>query len=423
MAENSEALSNLEMDTIGEILNISMGSAATAISTLLDKQVMISTPTVTIKGFSSDDYVELDPAMLIKISYVEGISGSNIMIFKQDDMQIILGLLMGMEDEPSEEFVFDELAISAACEVMNQMMGASATALSDFIGVPINISTPEAMPVNPTESYRNAIGLTDGDTIVSVAFRLTIENVMDSNFASILSVDLAKDIINKVMGEQEKAMETIEPQAHIAPPPPPPAAVAPPPAPPAYTPPAAPAMPPPPAAQPPYAPPAAAATPPPPPYAPPLQDPNAFYGYPPPGAYPPYPAPQYYPQQDVYQQQPAYMRQPQVNVQSPQFPSFQSGTPGSPATGSNMDLLMRVSLDVSVEIGKTKRKIKDILDFGQGTVLELNKQAGAPVDIVVNGCLLARGDVVVIDDNFGVRVTEIVGAKELMESLKEENGL
>ena len=110
-----------------------------------------------------------------------------------------------------------------------------------------------------------------------------------------------------------------------------------------------------------------------------------------------------------------------VNVQTPQFPQFASqGTTAANQNG-NMDLLMGVSLNVSVEIGRTKRKIKDIVDFGQGTVIELNKQAGAPVDIVVNGQLLARGDVVVIDDNFGVRITEIIGVKELMESLKEES--
>ena len=112
-----------------------------------------------------------------------------------------------------------------------------------------------------------------------------------------------------------------------------------------------------------------------------------------------------------------------MHVQNTQFPAFPQQQIKTPVANSNMDLLMRVALDVSVEIGKAKRKIKDTVDFGQGTVIELNKHAGAPVDIVVNGCLLARGDVVVIDDNFGVRITEIVGTKELMDSLKEENGL
>ena len=147
------------------------------------------------------------------------------------------------------------------------------------------------------------------------------------------------------------------------------------------------------------------------------------YGMPPygqmPYGYPMYPMPPY-PQQAYGMQEPQPATQKPINVQNTQFPQFTVQQTDSPTSNANMDLLMGVSLDVSVEIGQTKRKIKDIIDFGQGTVIELNKQAGAPVDIVVNGRLLARGDVVVIDDNFGVRITEIVGTKELMESLKED---
>lgn len=141
------------------------------------------------------------------------------------------------------------------------------------------------------------------------------------------------------------------------------------------------------------------------------------YGYPP-MPYPPYQ--QGYPPQEAEAYQQQTPRQNPVNVKNTQFPMFMPQTSPTPDAGGNMDLLMGVSLDVSVEIGKAKRKIREIMDFGQGTVIELNKQAGAPVDIVVNGRLLARGDVVVIDDNFGVRITEILGTKELMESLKEE---
>ena len=401
----SITMNSLEIDTIGEILNISMGSAATAISTMLDRQVVISTPTVVMRKFNALDYAALEPAMLVKISYVEGISGSNVMIFRQKDMQIILNLLMGNDDPPSDDFTFDELSMSAACEVMNQMMGASATALSEFLGRPINISTPEAMVVGPDNDYAKAVQVQEGEEIVSVSFRLTIDGVMDSNFASILGIQLAKEIVDQVMGQQE----TVEAPAQPAP---------------AAQPAAAPA-----AAQPaaaaPVQQPAAAAVPQQP--AAPVQPAAQPQGAMPqqmPAGYPPYPA---YPNQPPY---PAYPNQPMpygapaaetpVSVQTPQFPQFAPQGAVDPNQNGNMDLLMGVSLNVSVEIGRTKRKIKDIVDFGQGTVIELNKQAGAPVDIVVNGQLLARGDVVVIDDNFGVRITEIVGVKELMESLKEE---
>ena len=410
-------MSSLEIDTIGEILNISMGSAATAISTMLDRQVMISTPTVTMRKFNALDYVSLEPAMLVKIGYVEGISGSNVMIFRQKDMQVILNLLMGNDDPPSDDFTFDELSMSAACEVMNQMMGASATALSEFLGRPINISTPEAIVIGPENDYAKAIQVQDGQEIVSVSFRLTIDGVMDSNFASILGIELAKEIVDQAMGQQEpvpaqKPTPAAAPQQNTAPAP---AQAAEP-------------VPVQPAAQ------AAAAMP---------EQHAAPTGYPP---YPVYPNQPAYPNQPVYPNQPPYPGYPYyggypsypgypsqpmpgmapateapVNVQTPQFPQFAPQGTAAANQNGNMDLLMGVSLNVSVEIGRTKRKIKDIVDFGQGTVIELNKQAGAPVDIVVNGQLLARGDVVVIDDNFGVRITEIIGVKELMESLKEES--
>ena len=421
--EENITLSSLEIDTIGEILNISMGSAATAVSTLLDKAVNISTPTVEVRRFSSLDYAALEPAVLVKINYVEGISGSNVMIFRQRDMQVILNLLMGNDEPPSDDFVFDELSMSAACEVMNQMMGSSATALSDFLGMVVNISTPEAQVVDSDGSYREAVGVQEGDEVIAVSFRLSIADIMDTNFASILECGLAKEMVQKLMGDQD-----ISADAQPAAPAPAPAPAAPPQVPQSSAYPAQPAAPTPqpmaPPAQP--APPTQPAAPPqgqpgmPPAYPPAPEgygQPQypGYPGYPPYYGYPGYP-PAPYPQQQAYPE-PAF-RQPPVNVQNTQFPAFGVQQTDNPASNSNMDLLMGVSLDVSVEIGQTKRKIKDIIDFGQGTVIELNKQAGAPVDIVVNGRLLARGDVVVIGDNFGVRITEIVGTKELMESLK-----
>lgn len=418
-----EGMSSLEVDTIGEILNISMGSAATAISKLLDRQVVISTPTVEVRQFHSLDYAALEPAMMVKINYIQGISGANMMIFRQKDMQVILNLLMGNDEPPRDDFVFDELSMSAAGEVMNQMMGVSATALSEFLGRPINISTPEAYIVEGDKTYQNALNIDEGSEIVGVSFQLTIHDVMDSSFASIMTISLAKEIVSTVMGRQEEEMQNIQPQAT-----------------PAQTPPAKQAEPTPaPAPAPAAAPPQAAAPAPQPAVTQeqmPLQQ-QAMPGYPPQGqqgyppyppygygyGYPPMPYPPYqqgYPPQEAEAYQQQTPRQNPVNVKNTQFPMFMPQTSPTPDAGGNMDLLMGVSLDVSVEIGKAKRKIREIMDFGQGTVIELNKQAGAPVDIVVNGRLLARGDVVVIDDNFGVRITEILGTKELMESLKEE---
>ena len=418
-----QILNSLEIDTIGEILNISMGSAATAVSTLLGKAVNISTPTVELRNFSSMDYAALEPAVLVKINYVEGLSGSNVIIFRQRDMQVILNLLMGNDEPPTDDFVFDELSMSAACEVMNQMMGASAPALSEFLGMVVNISTPEATVVDSDGTYREAVGVQEGDEIISVAFHMNIADVMDTDFVSILECGLAKEMVQKVIGDT-----SVEPEPAPAP------APAPAPVPEVPQSPAYPAQPAAPVPQAPAAPPAAPAAPAapapqaPPAAYPPEAAPGQYPGYPPyyggyPG-YPPYPYPQqpgYPPQGQPQQSQPVY-HQPPLNVQNTQFPQFAGGQASTnPNMNGNMDLLMGVSLDVSVEIGSAKRKIKEVLEFGQGTVIELNKQAGAPVDIVVNGRLLARGDVVVIDDNFGVRITEIIGTRELLESLKEEN--
>ncbi len=445
--EGKNILSSLEIDTIGEILNISMGSAATAISTMLDKQVIISTPTVEVRQFTSLDYASLEPAMLVKIKYVEGISGSNVMIFRQRDMQIILNLLMGNTEPPTDDFVFDELSMSAACEVMNQMMGASATALSEFLGRVINISTPEASVIDSDESYSQAADVQEGVEIVAVSFQLSITDVMDSSFASILPCSLAKEIVTSVMGDEQDSFAPASSEASRAEQESP-AEVkkAPAPAEPEFasneT--AAASM----HTQPegghaeiPYQAPMQPAM------SPSLQEPQQYaqqsqpmayppnmgYAMPPQGSgqypgYPPYPMyPAYQMPYPPYQQAPmgadkdaANAKKPEINIQKTQFPYFEPSASVVPNSNGNMDLLMGVPLDVSVEIGKAKRKIRDILDFGQGTVIELNKQAGAPVDIVVNGRLLARGDVVVIDDNFGVRITEIIGTKELIESLKED---
>lgn len=422
-------LSSAEIDAIGEILNISMGSAATAVSTMLDKQVIITTPKVEVQRFHDVSYAALEPAILVKIEYVEGISGSNVMVFRQSDMQVILNLLMGNEDAPAEDFVFDELSMSAACEVMNQMMGASATALSEFLGKTINISTPAATVMSQDNTFEEAMNLGSQDNIISVAFNLDIKDVMNSDFISVMTLDLAKMIVSQVMGVEAEAASKAAAKAAPAPAPAAPQAPAVPQAqPPIQQP--APAMAPP--AAPPAAPGQPAAYPQQPmqnPYMPPEW--QQQYGVPSP-AYPPYGYPPYGypPQQQMYQQPPAdqggqhsgVIKQPQqVQVQAAQFPNFGSQANhmfAAPLTSANMDLVMNVPLSVTVEIGKTKRKIREIVDFSQGTVIELEKQAGAPVDIVVNGQLIARGDVVVIDDNFGVRITEIVGTKELIDSLE-----
>ncbi|MGN1423733.1 MAG: flagellar motor switch phosphatase FliY [Oscillospiraceae bacterium] len=381
-----------EIDAVGEILNISMGSAATAVSELLNAKVWITTPKVNVVKVSELNYDNLEPAICVKIVYVSGITGQNMMILRQDDVQLILNQLLGNPLVISPDFKFDELNISAVSEIMNQMMGSSATALSDLLGVSVDISTPTPYIIENTK-FADLCDMSPDETVVAVTFNLTVDGVMNSEFLSVMSLGLAKTLSGKMIEKfnvdaaESAAAETPAPAAAAQPAPAPAPAPAPQPAP-------APA---PAAAQPAPVPQAA--------YQQPAQPypqqaypyPNQYAAY---GAYPP----------------PA----PPVNIQNAQLHQFEAMDFGIPADQKdNLKLLMGVPLEISVELGTAKRKVKDILEFTQGTIIELERQAGAPVDVVVNGNLIARGDVVVIDDNFAVRITEIV-KNPFMDSFGKE---
>lgn len=423
--------SEMQLDAVGEILNISMGSAATAVSSLLDAKVWITTPRVAVKKVYELNYQDLEPAICVRIVYISGISGSNLMVLKQNDVQLILNQLMGLPLVVSDDFEFDELNISAVSEVMNQMMGASATALSDFLGVMVDISTPTSY-ILETANFGEISQMDLQETVVSVNFDLTIDGIIKSEFMSVISIDLAMSLADKMLGGYEDFAEP----APAATPSPTPAPASPsanmqqpsnfagqpmqqtmgiPPqmqqpmqqpmqqavAMPGYDPNAAymnpmqnPAYPYPAPGQMPY-------------------DPNMAGMYPPPyaGGYPP---PYGYPGYPPQNQNAGNFKNP-VNIKNAQLHQFDSfdSINLSAEQQDNLQLLMGVPLQITVEIGSTKRKVKDILEFTQGTIIELERQAGAPVDVIVNGNLIARGDVVVIDDNFAVRITEIIKSKFL----------
>ncbi|HCC02533.1 MAG TPA: hypothetical protein DEP60_07500, partial [Ruminococcaceae bacterium] len=195
-----------ELDAIGEVMNIGMGSAATSLSSMLDRQVVITTPKMNVKPMKDEDYAALEPAMVVKIEFVEGVFGTNIMVFRRRDMQIILNLLMGNDDIPDEDenFEFDDLSMSAACEVANQMMGAAATALSEVFSRSVNISTPEAFVSQKGESINKTVfGKSTVEDMVGVSFNLTINGVMNSNFISMLPTSFAKDIVTILMNANQ----------------------------------------------------------------------------------------------------------------------------------------------------------------------------------------------------------------------------
>ncbi len=456
-------LSTQELDTIGEIMNISMGSAATAISTMLDRPVSITTPHIRQAKLSSVDCSELEPAIMVKIKYIEGVDGTNVILLRRRDMQIILNLLMGNEEEEaSDDFEFDEMTMSAACEVMNQMMGASATALSEVLCMPINISTPESILVEEISQAYADFGENGLETeVIAISFEMDISKILHTTFTSFWPVDMAKKIVDTVMADVHTEPAPAQPaQPNVAPSAATPSADA------------ANAMPQMnpqmDASQMPQMNPQMGANQMPqmnpqmganqmpqmnpqmgmnqmpqmnpqmgmnqmpqmnpqmgmnqmPQMSPEMMQQGYAYGQQNMMGMPAYPQNPWQMQGGMYGANgyPMYpQQQEQVNLQRADFPAFGAQPNTARAFGdSNMGLLMNIPLEVSVVIGKTKRKIRDIMDFGQGTVVELDKQTGAPAEIIVNGQLLAYGDVVVVDDNFGVRVTEIVGTEELLQSL------
>lgn len=353
MAINEEDIfSAMDIDTIGEILNISMGAAATTVSEMLEQKVNITTPRVQIMHSSKIQIDEFEPAVGVEINYVSGLTGKNIMVLKEEDIRIIVGLLMHM-DSTDEEFELDEMNLGAICEVMNQMMGASSTALSQFLGRPINISPPSSFKVNDGDQFKHKYFEGEG-TAVMVTFHLTIGDLINSEFISLMTVELAKELVSAFHFTDSDDESAPEPEPVKPTPPPAPAA-----------------------------------------QETPKQAPMP-------------PAPQY--------AEPKPAAPVNYTIGQASYPSFDTEEPVlNGGQNSNLNLILSVSLQISVEIGRTTKMIKDILDFTPGSIVELNKPAGSQVDVYVNGKAIAKGDVVVVDDYYGVRITEVLSNSEIMK--------
>jgi flagellar motor switch protein FliN/FliY len=337
----------------------------------LGKRVEITVPKVNVINATQFSYENLEPAIGVEINYVEGLNGVNLMIWKRLDAKAIIEILMG-QSIADDEFEMDEINASAICEVMNQMMGSAATALSDFLGKSINISTPLAYEINDKTEFRNKYFIED-EVIVAVSFDLFIEGTVQSQFINVMPVSLAREIVSNFLkgaenfaespAEETKPREEIK-KADMA------AEVK--------------------EVQ------RSTEV---------FEDEDDDYDE--------------RPRQRNIQQRPKQKKKEQipVNVRPMDYERFDEDEEEqlSEEQLSNLELIMTVPLEISVEIGKSKRKIKDILEFSQGTIIELDKQAGALVDIIVNGQLIAKGEVVVVNDNFGVRIAEIIKKDELIK--------
>ena len=414
------SFNEMEIDALGEMMNISLGASATAMSTLLGSTVHITTPKVKILTRDQFEFKKLEPAVGVEIAYVEGLEGSNIMMFSRNDVRIIVGTLLG-EEVPDDKFELDEINRSAICEVMNQMMGASATALSEFLKFTVNISTPVSFEITDAESFKNKY-FPETIPMVVISFTLEIEGKLKSEFLNIMPEKLAKRLLepfeisleeaaeiqteNKESGSktEEAAEKVIEEAAEKEKPQPEPE---------------------------------------------PAPSPQ------------PVPTPQPAPaSQPVYTQMPAgmaagistdmnpailqllnQMQQSQVQmmqlmqdmekreqdekkesrepalIRPAKAPDLEASGIEKGEESANQEMLMKVPLEISVEIGRTKKLVKDILEFTQGSLVVLDKMAGEQADLYVNGQCVARGDIVVVEDNFGIRITDIVTRDINPESL------
>ena len=388
---SDDLLSSMEKDALGEIGNISMGSAATTLSVLLGHKVNITTPTVSVDTMSTIQNQYPMPYLVVEVGYVIGINGNNILAIQASDASIIADLMMGGDGlNPQEEL--NDIHMSAVGEAMNQMMGTVATSLSTMFNKKIDISPPKVNLIDLGAEDKITDLVNNDEPVVKTSFRMEVDGLIDSEIMQILPSDVAKEMVSFLMGGGAEA----EAQEAPAPAPEPaPAPVAPEPAPVAAAP--APAAPAPQPAAPQYA------APPQPQYAAPPQQPQ--YTAPPMGAQPVYAPPAY--ANNVVSSG--------VPVQNAQFAPL-TNEPVE-VNAANISLIQDVPLQVTVELGRTKKSIREILEFSTGSIIELDKLAGEPVDIHVNGQLTAKGEVVVIDENFGVRITEIVSPMERVQSL------
>lgn len=363
------AISDIERDALGEIGNISMGSAATTLSVLLGRRVSITTPRVSIDTIGSiKDHYPL-PYLVVEVGYTQGIEGNNILAIHEQDALIISDLMMGGEgtNPPSE---LNELYMSAVGEAMNQMMGAVSTSMSTMFSKKIDISPPVINLIDLSTEAEVSTIVASQDPIVKVAFRMEVEGLIDSEIMQILPLDIAKEMVESLMSGGQAAAAAEEPAV-------------------------APASP-----QPAVQTPQAAAT----QHAAPMPVQQQMPVMPP---------------QQMYAQPAAAQEarvSPSVPVQPVQFAPLTQGL--IPASDSNIGLILDVPLQVTVELGRTRKLIKDVLELANGSIIELDKLAGEPVDVLVNGKLLAKGEVVVIDENFGVRITDIVSPLERARNIQ-----
>ncbi|AFS78597.1 flagellar motor switch phosphatase FliY [Gottschalkia acidurici 9a] len=349
-AENSEQklLSEVEKDTLGEIGNISMGTSATTLFTLLGHKVTITTPKVSITNIQElSEYYPI-PFVAINVKYTKGLEGLNLLILKVSDVKIIADLMMG-GDGKNVEGDLTEIDLSAIGEAMNQMVGSSSTSLSEMIGKTIDIDPPQSYKIDFQEDKLDVFD--SDDKIVKISFKMVVGDLIDSEIMQLIPLSFAKEMVKKLIGgeaESSPEPEVVEEEVAVAQQP---------------------------VEQPTYTQPIQ--------HQQPIQQPTYT--------------------QPVQQQS---VRQEPVTVKKLEFQQFDNIS--SKSYDESIDIIQEIPVEITVQLGKTMRKIGEILEYGPGTIIELDKLLGEPLEVYANGKYIAKGEVVVIEDNFGIRITEIV---------------
>ncbi|MDW0111771.1 flagellar motor switch phosphatase FliY [Sporosarcina saromensis] len=362
-------LSEMEKDALGEVGNISFGSSATALSSLLGQKVEITTPAITVVDRSLLETEFIHPYVAVQVEYTEGLNGTNLLVIKQSDAAIIADLMLGGDGlAPSE--ALNEIHLSAVQEAMNQMMGSAATSMSTVFNKKVDISPP-SIDLMDLQNEGHTEQIPNDELMIKVSFELKVGELIDSNIMQLFPLQFGKNLVTSLMGmgAEEEAAVTMEAptkseststfaydQSHNE-------SV--------------------------------------------HQDPYASMNDQQQTAW----------DQPITQQLPPRQQRPTVHVQEAKFASFDSPSLNK-AESNNLNMLLDIPLQVTVELGRTKRSVKEILEMSSGSIIELDKLAGEPVDILVNNRHIARGEVVVIDENFGVRITDILSQKERLNNLR-----
>ncbi len=343
--EFDNIITEMEKDTLGEIGNISMGTAATTLSTLLNKKVVITTPQVTVTNTGELSYEYPIPFVAVDVRYKEGLEGSNVLMINVDDVKIITDIMMG-KDEIDIDRELTELDLSAISEVMNQMMGSASTSLSEIFMKKIDIAPPQSSEITFSEGKETLDVLMTDDPIIKVSFRMVVEDLIDSELMQLIPLDFGQSIVEDLHGKSEDFMEDeIEVDEYVKP-----------------------------------------------------DDANISgiaenIGE------------NKKMEQSLNIEKEEDLKKEHVVVKSPEFETFD--TTVEPNYDESIDLVGDIPVELTVELGRTTKRIGEILSYGPGTIIELDKLLGEPLNVYANGKYIAKGEVVVIDDNFGIRITDI----------------